>query len=141
MIYDLRFMISRGCSRGVEDASQFASFGLQLFETFARKQTSAFCQFDPELSLICFFENDRNFVDEIRTRFPAQSSTVVGSNRSRATRHLSTNRSSRNSLRQMVRHFQNADSKIHRPLSKFMFVHTSKGSAHWNKSSIVNHKS
>ena len=108
MIYDLRFLISRCAAGGVEDPGKFDRLALQLFHPDRGHQPRALGQLDPEVRFVGLFQDDRDFVDEIGARLPAQSRPVVRRNRSAAAGDLVGNDSSGRASGQGVGEFQNA---------------------------------
>jgi len=72
MIDDLRFMIAGGAARNAEHFGQLESFKLQFFHPLPRHERGAPSNFDPQIGFVCFFQEDRDFVDEGRARFPSQ---------------------------------------------------------------------
>jgi hypothetical protein len=141
MIYDLRFTISGGRSRGVEDLGQFDGLGVEILQAESGKEAGSLGKLDPKGGFVGLFENDGNLVNEIGPRFASKRGSIIRRNRTPAACHLAGNRSSGRIPGQGTGEFQDADGELHRSLHQFIAIHEVGGDWAPVKSSIINRKS
>jgi hypothetical protein len=138
MIYDLRSMISCGCASRIENLDQLDGFGLKAFHTFGADEFRALGDLNPQVGLVCLFQHDRDFVDEIRARFSAQRGPIIGSDRTTAASDLIRDSLSGRFVRQRVSEFQNSDGELNGSFLEFSWVHEPESAA---PEKIINQKS
>jgi len=134
-------MIAGRPSCGAEYFNQLNGFRLQIPNSLRRNQCRSFRNFNPKIRFVSFFQNNGNFVDEVRVRFPAKCGAIIRRHRAAAARHLTSNRSSRRFIRKSVSKFEDPDGELNGPFFQFDWAHICSGVGLVKKSSIINHQS
>src|SRR6187455_1013635 len=120
MIYDLRLMTERRRAGGVENTDKLIGFVSKRVQSIPRQELRATGKIDPEARFVRLLEDNRDLVDEVRTRFAPQRCAIVRRNRGSATCDLPRHDLASRCSGKFLGHSQYPHCKIHRSLNQFI---------------------
>ena len=141
MIYDLRLMTERRCAGGVKNADELLGFVTERVQSLSWQEFRPTGKINPEARFVRLLEDDRDFVDEVRTRFAPQRRAIVSRNRGATPCDLPRYDLAARRSRKFFSHSQDPDGKIHRTLNQFIVGHRTRfHTAPHRKSSVISRK-